>query len=354
MNQVLVTAVPDEYKQPVRKECRGTVTEVSYPVGNYINRARKLVTNRAIEPAEAGRETVAGDAITKTCNVYLPAGFDGHNGNTRYDVLYLLHGVGGDQWEWLRGSGETDGRSVLCNLFDNLIANGEIDPLIVVFPNGRSAEDWANRSFDPDGAHLLGFYYFDYELRHDLIPFIESVYPTFADIRDRSPEGMAYGRMHRAIAGLSMGGMQALNLTLGGYRCDSAKFTGRGDSPWKNGLDTTVLAPGMTDLFAYVGAFSNAPTTSEGRVLGSRLASAARKIDLLYMTCGDADDVSLDSYRSAINGLAEASGGFLGDFYQVLVRNGGHDFHVWLNGAYNFVRLAFRKRKPSISEITLQ
>ncbi|MBW5445266.1 esterase [Cohnella sp. CFH 77786] len=340
MENLHATAVPAEYMRAVKKELQGTLTEIEYPVRNYINVSRLLVTDRHIESAEAGRQTVSGDPIAKKCNIYLPSGYEENAEGNRYNVLYLLHGVGGDPAEWLRGNGQIGGNFVLCNILDNLIAEGEIDPLIAVFPNGRSAPDHMDRSFNSEGTNMLGFYYFDYELRYDLIPFIESTYRTYADITDTSAEGIAYNRLHRAIAGLSMGGMQCLNLILGGYRCDSVAYT-ENKHGWRNGLDTTVLAPGMLDLFAYVGVFSNAPTSSEGPVLGASLASAGHKLHLLYMTCGDRDEVSIGPYTKSIEGLADAAGDKLGHFYRVLVPGGVHDFGVWNHGAYNFSRLAF-------------
>jgi len=203
-----------------------------------------------------GREPVEGDAIIKKCNAYLPAGYDENDKDTRYNVLYLLHGVGGNRYEWLDGSGDVDGNSLICNIFDNLIANGYIAPSIIIFPDGRSTYDWTDCSFNAKGTNMLGLYYFDYELRYDLIPFIESKYNTYANIKNMSLEGIAYNRMHRAIAGSSMGGMQVLNLIIGGYRYDSIVYTGRKNG-WNNGFDTTVLGPGIEDLFDYVGAFSN-------------------------------------------------------------------------------------------------
>lgn len=342
MKNIEVTAVPEKYKRAVRAEKQGTVHEISYSAGNYINSLRQLVTDRNLDAKETGRETVRGDAIRKKCNVYIPAGYDEKDSSTRYNVLYLLHGVGGDHNEWLNGSGIAEGNFIVCNLLDNLIANGDIEPLIVVFPNGRSAHDWTDRTFNASGTNMLGFYYFDYELRYDLIPFIESRYCTYANILDSTLEGIEYNRMHRAIAGLSMGGMQSLNLVLGGYRCDSVHYTGTA-SGWENGLGTTVPAQGMEDLFAYVGAFSNAPTSSEGHILGASLASSGRKLELHYMTCGDADGIAVGSYANSIEGFVDAAGDSLGEFYRILLKDGNHDFHVWNNGAYNFVRLAFRK-----------
>jgi S-formylglutathione hydrolase FrmB len=344
MKNIDMTSVPDEYKRAAEKKLQGTITEVSYSVRNYINSSRQLVTYQNISDKEAGRETVKGDAIIKKCNVYLPAGYDENHNATKYNVLYLLHGVGGDRYEWLYGSGNVDENFVICNIFDNLIAKGHIEPLIVVFPEGRSSYDWTDNSFNAEGTNMLGFYYFDYELRYDLIPFIESQYNTYANIKDISSQGIIYNRLHRSIGGLSMGGMQALNLIIGGYRCDSTVYTGTKDG-WSNGLDTTVLAPGMGDLFAYVGAFSNAPTSSDGKVLGANLASSwMHRLQLLYITCGDADGIASENgYAKAIDGLTEAAGDNLENYYQVLIKDGVHDFEVWNNGAYNFVRLCFEK-----------
>jgi S-formylglutathione hydrolase FrmB len=338
-----VAMEPADYKRAVRKEQQGHVTEVSYSVRNYINLERKLVTDQNINFKEVGRETIQGDTIIKKCNVYLPAGYDKNDTKTRYKVLYLLHGVGGNRYEWLYGSGKVDENYIICNIFDNLITNGDIEPLIIVFPDGRSAYDWTDCSFNTEGTNILGFYYFDYEMRNDLIAFIESEYNTYANIKDKSPEGIAYNRLHRAIAGLSMGGMQCLNLVLGGYRCDLAVYSGT-MSNWENGLVTTVTAPGMLDLFGYVGAFSNAPTSSDGKLLGASIASCGHRLHLLYITCGDADSVAYQTgYAKAIDGLPEDAGDNIGDYYSVIIKDGVHDFNVWNNGAYNFIRLFFGK-----------
>lgn len=357
MKNVDVEAIPDGYERALNKELQGTVQEVSYQVRNYINQSRQLATAQNVDAREAGRETVNEGSILKKCNIYLPAGYDKQDRQTKYNVLYLLHGVGGDHYEWLSSNGKADGDFIICNIVDNLIANGDIDPLIIVFPNGRSTYDWMDRTFNSAGTNMLGFYYFDYEMRNDLIPFIESEYRTFADIKDTSPAGIKHNRKHRAIAGLSMGGMQALNLILGGYRCDSTQFTGN-KNRWRNGLDTTVPAPGLGDLFGYVGAFSNAPTSSDGTVLGASIASSSHRLHLLYMTCGDADDVAIGSYANSIEGLTDAAGEHLDNFYQILIKDGAHDSNVWNNGAYNFFRLSFRNHeehlKPNVVRTILQ
>lgn len=332
--------IPEDYKRAVSSEQKGIITEVTYNVSNYINKSRELVTNQAITSLEAGRETVKGEPIEKKCNVYLPAGYDKDNKQKKYNVMYLLHGVGGNRFEWLYGSGNVDSNFVICNIFDNLIAKGDMEPLIVVYPEGRSSHDWSDNSFNSEGTNMLGFYYFDYELRYDLIPYIESQYNTYADSAIKTTEGIAYNRLHRAIAGLSMGGMQSLNLGLGGYRCDSIKYTGT-KGRWDNGLDITIAAPGMVDLFAFVGAFSYAPTSSEGKKLGANIAASGYKLPLLYLTCGDADGIAYQSgYLTSLTGLSETTGESIGDIYTIVISGGAHDFNVWNHGAYNFARVS--------------
>lgn len=334
-------AIPAAHLQAPPAARQGRILELEYTVRHYINRERKLVIAPGTDGGSAGRETVSGPPIVKRCNVYVPAGCRMDDPAVRYPVLYLLHGVGGDHFEWLHGSGTEGGRPVICNLIDHLVISGDIEPVIVVFPNGRSAWNWQDKTFDFTGTNMLGFYYFDYELRHDLMPFIESRFPVRARSggAGQTPEEAERARRQRAVAGLSMGGMQALNLVLGGFRHDAAKDeTGE---PGRPGLRPTVLAPGMLDLFGAVGSFSCAPTSSEGRVLGSSIKAAGQSLHALYMNCGDRDDISFGVFRRSTDGLAEHAGGLLRRFVPFVVRDGVHDFRVWNLGAWHFLRLAF-------------
>jgi hypothetical protein len=76
------------------------------------------------------------------------------------------------------------------------------------------------------------------------------------------------------------------------------------------------------------------------------------------MTCGDMDGVAVDNYAKSVEGLTDTAGDFLGDCYQVLLNNGVHDFNVWNNGAYNFIRLSFRTceehEEPYVVRLTLR
>jgi enterochelin esterase-like enzyme len=125
--------------------------------------------------------------------VYTPPGF---SKKKKYPVLYLLHGIGGDEKEWLKGGSPQV-------ILDNLYAENKLEPMIVVMPNGRAMKDdrAIGNVFDKDKVEA--FTTFEKDLLTDLIPFVEKKYSTLTD------------REHRAIAGLSMGGGQSLNFGLG-------------------------------------------------------------------------------------------------------------------------------------------
>src|SRR5690242_11358996 len=115
---------------------------------------------------------------TRKMLVYTPPGY---TRETKYPVLYLLHGIGGDETEWRRFAHPNV-------LLDNLLADGKVTPMIVVMPNGR-----ARKNDRPEGnvyAAAPAFAAFEADLLDDVIPAIESRYSVQAD------------REHRALAGL--------------------------------------------------------------------------------------------------------------------------------------------------------
>src|ERR1044072_1211074 len=167
--------------------------------------------------------------------IYTPPGF---SKKKKYPVLYLLHGIGGDEKEWLKGGTPQA-------ILDNLYADGKIAPMIVVLPNGRAMkEDRATGNImAPDKAQA--FATFEQDLLNDLIPFIEKKYPVIK------------GREHRAIAGLSMGGGQSLNFGLGNL-----------------------------DRFAWVGGFSSAPNTKKPEELVPDPELVKKSLKRLWISCG--------------------------------------------------------------------
>ena len=217
--------------------------------------------------------------------VYLPPDF---SEKKKYPVLYLLHGIGGDEKEWL-----INGQPQV--ILDNLYADNKIMPMIVVLPNGRAMKDDRAIGNMFDKEKVEAFATFEQDLLKDLIPFMENKYPVVKD------------RDHRAIAGLSMGGGQSLNFGLGNL-----------------------------DIFAWVGGFSSAPNTKKPEELVPDPELAKKKLKLLWISCGDRDRLLSFSQRTheylqAVN---------VPHIYYV--EPGDHDFKVWKNDLYMFSQLLFR------------
>ena len=131
-----------------------------------------------------------GSTISKYAYVYLPYGYDE---NKQYDVLYCLHGGGGEIDAYFNTSATPAKTKIL---FDNMIANGDIDPIIAVSPtyyggSGSSVDQVTEFSKK--------------ELINDLIPAVEGTYSTYAESTD--PEGIKASREHRAYSGFSMGAL---------------------------------------------------------------------------------------------------------------------------------------------------
>ena len=138
-----------------------------------------------------------GNSMTRRVTIYIPAGYE--SSNEKYPVLYLLHGMGGDEEAWI-ALGRTS------QILDNLIAQGKAKPMIVVMSNGNVAQEAA------PGESTLGLYKPTFQLPNtmdgkfeetftDVIKFVESNYRVKADKADR------------AIAGLSMGGYHSLHIS---------------------------------------------------------------------------------------------------------------------------------------------
>ncbi len=133
--------------------------------------------------------STALDGITRRLHVYLPPNYDEISKKEKLPVLYLFHGGGDNDASWT-----TAGRANL--ILDNLYAEGKIKPMIVVMPAGHTPVQGffmgAGDKQDPFGRDFV----------QDILPFIEKTYPVSTKREDR------------AIAGLSMGGIQAINIAL--------------------------------------------------------------------------------------------------------------------------------------------
>jgi len=219
--------------------------------------------------------------------VYTPPGY---SADRKYPVLYLLHGIGGDEEEWRRG-----GQPQV--ILDNLIADGKAVPMIVVMPNGRAQAD--DRPGPNAMATAPAFGVFDQDLLGSLIPFIEAQYPVKAD------------RESRALAGLSMGGGQSLNFGLG-----------------------------HLDTFAWVGGFSSAPNTRPPAELVPDPKKATAQLKLLYVSCGNKD--GLIRISQGVHAYLKEN-----DVPHVWhVDDHAHDFQHWKKALYNFSQQIFQPARP--------
>lgn len=128
--------------------------------------------------------------------VYLPYGFNAADTQTRYNVLYLLHGGGGSTRSYF--GGEDQSNNFKC-ILDNLIQNGELEPMLIVTPSFYPTESTdSSISTAADAVKQ-----FPKELVNDLIPAVEGTYPTYAETTDTT--GLQSSRDHRGFGGFSMG-----------------------------------------------------------------------------------------------------------------------------------------------------
>ena len=223
---------------------------------------------------------------TRKALIYTPPGY---SADKKYPVLYLLHGIGGDEKEWLNGGAPQV-------ILDNLLADGKMIPMIVVMPNGRAMKDDRATGNLFDKEKVEAFATFEKDLLNDLIPHIEKNFPVKTD------------RENRAIAGLSMGGGQSLNFGLGNL-----------------------------DKFAWVGGFSSAPNTKPPSELVPDPQKAKEMLKLLWISCGDKDNLIRMSQRTSEylteNGVPHV--------YRI-IPDGQHDFKVWRDGLYHFAKSIFK------------
>lgn len=224
--------------------------------------------------------------FSKTANdwrrmfVYCPPGYDASGKS--YPVLYLQHGGGEDERGWSQ-QGRTD------IIMDNLIAQGKATPMIIVMTDGNTRD-------------------FESELLKECIPFVEKNFRVKTD------------RNNRALAGLSMGGIQTLNTGI----------------------------PHL-DLFAYLGVFSsgwwaNAAPSRNGNdaekyysLLKEKKDEYNKKLKLFWLSMGEKEDIAYNNCRVMMKRFDE-----IGIKYSYFETPGGHTWPVWRESLYRFAPLLFK------------
>ena len=224
--------------------------------------------------------------------VYTPPGYD-RDQKTRYPVLYLQHGAGENETSWTK-----QGRANL--ILDNLIAAGRARPMIVVMETGYATKIGATPVQGPTGATTMPNA-FEQVLIEDLIPMIDAQYRTHAD------------RAARAMAGLSMGGNQTLQMT-------------------SNHLDT----------FAWIGAFSAPLRNFDARTsLGGVFSDAAaynKKVKLLWIGAGTGE-TTFHEAASQLHTALDAAG-----VKHVRFESKGtaHEWQTWRRSLHDFAPRLFK------------
>ena len=219
--------------------------------------------------------------------MYTPPGYDQNTGE-KYPVLYILHGGGEDQRGWA-AQGKTD------LIIDNLIAAKKAVPMIVVMVDGN---------FPLNGFGKEALIVFEKELKQSIIPFVEQNYRAKTDAHSR------------ALAGLSMGGIQTL-------------YTGV-----KN-----------TDLFSYLGVFSSGwiqpmqkdLADSQYAFMQENASKINSNLKLFWISQGGKEDIAWKNCQTMIAKLDEMKIKYAYSEY-----SGGHSWPVWRNNLYNFAQLLFK------------
>lgn len=243
------------------------------------DKKREDIPHGKLEMIEYNSKTVG---TARKMLVYTPPGYSKEK---KYPVLYLLHGIGGDETEWRRFASPDV-------LLDNLIADGKAAPMIIVMPNGR-----AQKNDRPEGnvfAAAPAFAVFEHDLLDDVIPTIESRYSVAAE------------RDQRALAGLSMGGGQSLNF---GFA--------------------------HLDQFGWIGGFSSAPNTKKPEELLPD-ASSVKNTKLIWLSCGNKD--GLINISQGMHARLKA----LNVPHVWHVTGHGHDAPQWKQDLYYFVQKVFK------------
>ena len=233
----------------------------------------------------------------RRCFIYTPPDYD-KDIQKRYPVLYLQHGGGEDETGW-----SAQGKAGL--IMDNLIAEGKTVPFIIVMDNGSWRMPERDRSV-PRGERPAGQWPpkgwadgFMKTLLDDIIPMIDANYRTLAD------------QQHRAMAGLSMGGMQ-----------------------------TRVITLANPDVFAYMGMFSGGSISTEDV---ENAPGFKEKVKLVFISFGSRE---LENRRPGFGGdpkentekLKEA--GMNAHFY--VSPQTAHEWQSWRRSLYQFAPLLFK------------
>lgn len=243
----------------------------------------------------------SGIGKNRRMTVYTPAGYES-NSRTRYPVLYVLHGIGGDEEAWMD-------HGCAARILDNAIASGRAKPMIVVFPNGNMSEEAApfqnSTGYDRPTAGLPMTMEGTFESYFpEIVKFVDSRYRTLAR------------KDSRAICGLSMGGFHSCYISLN-----------------------------YPDMFNYIGLFSAAIGVAGDREGKSPIyQDIDKKLELLFSKkpalywIGIGKDDFLYRSNAAFKAKLEEAG----YPYEYMETDGGHIWKNWRIYLDTFIQKLFR------------
>ena len=242
--------------------------------------------------------------VNKKAEVYLPYGY---NENECFNVLYLLHGANVTEKYWL-----TDERQTV-KVLDNIFYEGIADPCIIVCPTYYT---------DPSNTGNEITDIFKYEFRNDLVPSIEEHYSTYCD-GDVSLDNLIETRVHRGLAGLSMGSMTTLRVGLIGS------------------LDIVAFISNMSGGYSQN---DNDGTEGFAKVKEAIEETFADYPLLYWLNQNGTDDLALGPHEK-LNELvlSELDDYFIEDenYKWILFQGGQHNFDAWLVHLYNTLQIFF-------------
>jgi enterochelin esterase-like enzyme len=230
---------------------------------------------------------------TRHCFVYTPPDYD-KDANKRYPVLYLLHGYNENETGWSH-----QGRAGW--IMDNLIAAGKATPFIIVMENSAISvrPGWTPHGAPPAGAPhhgngrgMFDFSFFEHALMEDVIPYIDANFRTIAD------------QPHRALAGLSMGGMQ-----------------------------TRSIALAHLDTFSQIGVFSGGGIATNDI---SDMAAFKQKVKVVFISYGSRENGAAG--KASVAALKAA--GVNSVYYES--PNTAHEWQTWRRSLHEFAPLLFK------------
>ena len=221
--------------------------------------------------------------------VYTPPGYDSNKGE-KYPVLYILHGGGEDERGWA-AQGKTD------LILDNLIAEGKAKPMLVVMMDGNVSSGGMSGFGEPVLRQ------FEAELKGAVMPFVEKAYRAATDANSR------------ALAGLSLGGLQTLYAGV------------------KN-----------TNLFSYLGVFSSgwftnqpALTNPQYEFMKNNASTINSNLKSFWIAMGGKEDIAYNNNKAMLQKFDES-----GIKYTYSEYPGGHTWPVWRNNLYHFAQVLFK------------